>query len=277
MVYIYFYTKLNERIWKEMREVEEDIPHLLQIITSYLVLNRPMESILSDVRKDYIKHGFGKHPVVKILAELEESFFRTKKTLKELVDKKLPEIVASHRLIKIFRRIVHFTDIDVKSAAKSAKMIRSQTLSVFRLDNYLQTLLNDTYATVSVSAKGLAPILASTAVIMSAAIVMSLEFIAKEIEKIAASVGLTDFTLRLVDPKSIIPPTVLEGIVGIYLLLVLFVLGLFLANIKYGSDHYRIGRTILGTLVAGFLIYSIMLLIGNLLFTTYVFRGVLVG
>jgi hypothetical protein len=201
--------------------------------------------------------------------------YNTKKTLGEIVEKKLPEIIASKRLVQVMRRIVHFADIDIASAAKSAKMIRSQTLSIFRLDNYMRTLLNDTFATVSVSIKALAPILASTAVIMSVAIVMSLEFISKEIEGIAQGVGLKDFSLELVDPSTIIPPTVVLAIVGIYVVLTLVVLGTFLANIKYGSDRHRIAKTIFSTTLTGFALFSMMLLFGIYVFTNFVFSGVM--
>jgi hypothetical protein len=274
-IYLFRYITLNEKTWKEMSEVEEDLPHLLQIISSYLVLNRPMESIIEDVKSDYIKHGFKKHAVVKILEEITNSMYHTKKTLGEIVEKKLPEIIASKRLVQVMRRIVHFADIDIASAAKSAKMIRSQTLSIFRLDNYMRTLLNDTFATVSVSIKALAPILASTAVIMSVAIVMSLEYITNEMENIAKSMGLRDFTLQLVDPSTIIPPTVVLAIVGIYIILTLVVLSIFLANIKYGSDRHRIGKTIFSTLVSGFALFTLMLFFGTFAFTQYLFKGVL--
>jgi len=277
IAYTYLYVKLNDKTWKEMRQVENDLPHMLQIISSYLVLNRPMESVLTDVKDDYIKHGFKKHAVVKILNELESALYNTKKTLGEIVETKLPEIIASKRLIQVFRRIVHFADIDIAIAAKSSKMIRSQTLSVFKLDNYLRTLLNDTVATVSISIKALAPILAATAVIMAVSIVMSLEFISMEIGKIAKTVGLKEFNLELVDPSTIIPPTVVSAIVGIYILLTLTILGAYLANIKYGSDRHKVAKTIMGTVMAGFLIYSVMLMLGLYMFTNFVFKGVMGG
>ncbi len=275
VIFTFLYVKLNEKTWNEMREVEDDIPHLLQIISSYLVLNRPMESVLRDVRSDYVKHGFKKHAVVKILEEIERAFYDTKKTLMQIVETKLPEIIPSKRLVQIFRRIVHFADIDIASAAKSSKMIRSQSLSIYKLDNYLRTLLNDTIATVGVSAKALAPILASTAVIMAASIVMSLEYISQEIAGIAQTVGLKDFDLELVDPTSIIPPTVVAAIVGTYIVLTLVILSVFLANIKYGSDRHKICKTIMSTVITGFAIYSAMLMLGLYMFTNFVFQGVM--
>jgi len=273
-VFVYIYVKLNEKTWLEMREIEDDIPHLLQVISSYLVLNRPMESIFEDVKMDYKTHGFKRHAVVKIFDELIEALYNTKKTLADIVNTKLPEIVASKRLIQIFRRLINFAETDIRNAAKAAKMIRTHTLSVFRLDNYMQTLLSDTSATIELSGKILAPILAATAIIMAVAIVMSLEYITGLLEGVGKAFNL-EISLTLVEPSQIIPPTVVQVVVGIYLILTLIVLGVFLANVKYGTDRYRIGKTVLSTLLVGFLIYSIMLLLGIVLFTTFIFKGVL--
>lgn len=273
-LYLFFYIKLNEKIWLEMREVEDDIPHLLQVVSSYLVLNRPMESIIEDVKEDYIRHGFKRHAVVKIFGEITDALYNTKKTLADFVDTKLPEIVASKRLIQIFRRLVHFSETDIRNAAKAAKMIRSHTLSVFKLDNYMQTLLSDTSATIELSGKILAPILAATAIIMAVAIVMSLEYIIGLIENFGKAFGI-QLSLQLVEISQIIPPTVVLVIVGIYLILTMVVLSLFLANVKYGTDRYKIGKTIFSNLLVGFLIFSALFFIGVMMFTTFIFEGVL--
>ena len=273
-LFLFIYYKLNERTWKEMREVEDDIPHMLQVITSYLTLNRPMEAIFEDVKSDYIRHGFKKHAVVKIFDEIINALYNTKKTLGEIVDTKIAEIIASKRLLQIFRRLINFAETDIKSAAKAAKMIRSHTLSIFRLDNYIQTLLNDTAATVEVSAKGLAPVLGATAVIMSVAIVMALEYISNLFENLGELFGLS-FSLELVDISKIIAPTVIEIIVGLYIVLNLIVLGAFLANVRYGTDRYRMAKTIFNTLLIGFLIYTLLTVFGIYLFTEFVFKGVL--
>ncbi|MCX8190056.1 MAG: hypothetical protein N3F05_02390 [Candidatus Diapherotrites archaeon] len=274
-LYLFCYIKLNEKIWLEMREVEDDIPHLLQVVSSYLVLNRPMESIIEDVKEDYIRHGFKRHAVVKIFSEITDALYNTKKTLIDFVNTTLPEIVASKRLIQIFRRLIHFSETDIKNAAKAAKMIRSHTLSIFRLDNYMQTLLSDTSATIELSGKILAPILAATAIIMAVAIVMALEYIIGLIEGVGKAFGI-QISLQLVDVSAIIPPTVVLVIVGIYLILTMIVLSLFLANVKYGTDRYKIGKTIFNNLLVGFLIFSALFFIGVMLFTTFIFKGVLV-
>lgn len=276
-LFCYVYQKLNERLWLEMDEIERDIPNLLQIFSSYLSLNRSMESIFQDVIQDYKRHGFGSHPSVKIIEKIKLSLYNTKKSLKEISVTIMPAIIPSVRLNSILRRIINFTEIDSKSAAKSAKMIRSQTLSIYKLDDYIQTLLSETISIVSLSVTMLAPLLATAATIMAAAIVMSLEFIKQKINQVVTSVGGEALELQFVNIQQIIPPTTLELIVGLFFIELTIILSIFLSTIRHGSDKYKIAKTVQESLLIAFLIYTLLLFGGYYVFTEMIFKGVLAG
>jgi hypothetical protein len=276
-LFCYSYFKRNEKLWLELEEVERDIPNLLQIFSSYLSLNRSIESIFSDVINDYKHHGFGTHPTVKILSQLKGALYNTKKSLLELTENYLPKIAPSKRMASIFQRIVLFADIDMKSAAKSAKMIRSQTVSTYELDDYIQTLLAETVSVVNMTITMLAPLLATAAIIMSAAIVMSLQFIKEKINSIVMSVGGQEIELEFIKITQIIPPTLLEVIVGLFFLETAVILSIFLSNIKNGTDKYKIAKTIYENLQISFILFSVLMIIGYLAFTEIIFKGVLIG
>jgi hypothetical protein len=260
-----------------MEETERDLPNLLQIFSSYLSLNRSMESIFSDLISDYKQHGFGNHPTVKIITGMKEALYNTKKPLIEITDKILPKLAPSKRMAQILKRITLFADIDSKSAAKSAKMIRSQTISIYNLDDYIQTLLSETVSIVSLSTVMLAPLLATAATIMAAAIVMALEFIKQRINSIMTSIGGQAIDLQFVDVNKIIPPTMLELIVGLFFIETAIILSIFLSNIKYGTDKYKLAKTIFENLLIAFIIYSVLMFGGYLAFTEFIFKGVLTG
>jgi hypothetical protein len=276
-LFCYFYSKRNEQLWLEMEETERDLPNLLQIFSSYLSLNRSMESIFSDLISDYKQHGFGNHPTVKIITGMKEALYNTKKPLIEITDKILPKLAPSKRMAQILKRITLFADIDSKSAAKSAKMIRSQTISIYNLDDYIQTLLSETVSIVSLSTVMLAPLLATAATIMAAAIVMALEFIKQRINSIMTSIGGQAIDLQFVDVNKIIPPTMLELIVGLFFIETAIILSIFLSNIKYGTDKYKLAKTIFENLLIAFIIYSVLMFGGYLAFTEFIFKGVLTG
>jgi hypothetical protein len=276
-LFLFVYVKMNERLWNEINEMEKDLPHLLQSISSYLSLNRSLESVIKDIIEDYRSHGFGKHPTVKMLSFIKNSLFNLKKGIHKIICEDLRGIVASKKISEVLMRISVFTNLDQKSAAKSARMVRNQQLNVFKLDEYIRTLLAETVSVVTISVNVLAPLLSSTAIIMSIAIVMSLEFIKKQINNILLSIGSAPTELQLVNLESIIPPTSLMVIVGFFFLEITIILSVFLSNIKFGTDKFQIAKTIMQSLFSAFLIFSVLLFFGHILFTEIVFKGVTIG
>ncbi|MFH0955251.1 MAG: hypothetical protein V1777_04050 [Candidatus Micrarchaeota archaeon] len=273
----FFYYNQHEKLWKKAKEIEEDIPHFLSILASYLSLNRSLESALVDIQDDYKRHGFPKHPSIIMLENIRLTIERTKMTLKDIIDKKILSLTPSLRMVQTLKKIVLFTDIDQKNAAKSARMIRNQTISVYKLDSYIQTLLVETSSLVDITVTVMAPLLAVAATIMALAIVMSLEFIKQQITSILQSVGgqTMSINLQLVDMTSIIPPTILAIIVGIYLMETVTILSIFLSNINFGTDRVQIARTLSKNLMVSFILYSGLLFISYYMFTELLFRGVI--
>jgi hypothetical protein len=155
-------------------------------------------------------------------------------------------------------------------------MIRSQQLSIFRLDDYIRTLLADTLSLVYASVTFMAPLLSGAAVVMAMAIVMSLTFIQDKLQSIFALFG-GSLDLGLVKLEKIIPPTILEFVIGIYFMEMVLILSLFLSNIKYGTDKFKIAETINKNMVIAFALYTVILLVGYFVFKEFVFEGVLKG
>jgi hypothetical protein len=273
-LYCYAYAKRNEKLWNEMKETEDDLPHLLQLFSSYLSLNRSFESILTEIEDDYKKHGFRDHPITSMLHEVTQTLQDSKKSILQIMKYDLPRIVASRRVIEVFQRIVLFTEIDQKSAAKSAKMIRSQTLSIHKLDEYIKTLLAETISTVGLTITILAPLLATTATIMSSAIVQSLEFIKQQIGSVLRAFGGGELNLQLVDVQKIIPPTIVEFVVGLYFIETVIILSVFLSNVNYGTDKFKIAQTLSKNVITAMFIYTAILFLGHFIFTEIVFAGV---
>jgi len=270
------YVNRYKKLWNKIYEVEQDLPHLLQVFATYLGLNRSVESILADVIDDYERHGFKKHPVTQVFREVQERLLRTKKTIFEIVRTELPKLNPSKRVTSIFEKVIGFTDIDQLSAAKSAKMIRKQQLSIFKLDDYIRTLLADTLSLVYATVTFMAPMLSGAAVVMAMAIVMSLTFIQDKLESIFALFG-GQIDLGLVKLEKIIPPTMLEFVIGIYFMEMVIILSLFLSNVKYGTDKYKIAETINKNMLISFALYTMILLVGYFIFKEFVFEGVLKG
>jgi hypothetical protein len=274
-IFTRMYLKRNKKIWQEVYDTENDFPHLLQIFSTYLSLNRSLESIIPEVIDDYETHGFKSHPVVKIFKEMKLKLYTTKQTIKDITSKILPKICPSIKVSSTLSQIISFTDISQESASKASKMVRQQTLSIHKLDDYIRSLLSETVSLINITTTMLAPLLSAAAVIMSLAIVMSLKYITSQLEAIQISMGVTSGSkLSLVDITQIIPPTVIEIVVGFYLISTILILSFFASNIKNGNDRYLTIKNINGNMF-GFIIYTVILFVGYILFQGVVFKGVL--
>jgi len=230
---------------------------------------------LPDVVDDYETYGFKDHPVVAVFRKMFQKLRTTKKSIKELTKKILPKICPSKKVSNNIYQIISFTDVSQGSAGRAAKMMRKQTLSIFQLDDYIKSLLAETVSLINITVTMLAPLLSAAAVIMSLAIVMSLRFITQQLEIIQNSLGVTQGTaLNLVDITQIIPPTVIEVVVSIYLIEMMLVLSIFASNIKIGNDKYQTIKAMKSNLM-GFAIYTVILFVGFILFRNFVFQGVL--
>ncbi len=255
----YLYVKRYEKLWDEVDETERDMPHLLQTFSTYLTLNKSVESIIPEIIDDYKTHGFSKHPAVKFFSKLMHDLKVSKKSIAELTHKVLPKICPSRKVSGILSQIISFTDVSTDSAAKAAKMVRKQTIAIYQLDDYIRTMLSDTVSLINITTAMLAPMLCAAAILMSMAIVKSLVYIGEVLKGITMG---TVKELSLVHVEQIIPPTVVEVIVSIYLVEMILVLSLFSSNIKIGNDHFQLIKTIGNNILVGFLIFSLILLAG---------------
>jgi hypothetical protein len=227
--------------------------------------------------EDYKKFGFSKHPVVKIFEKLNHILLTSKKRIEDIVENVLPKICPSKKVTNVINQIMSFTKISQSSAARAAKLVRSQTVAVYKLDDYIKTLLAETVSLINVTTTMLAPLLCAAAVITSIAIVKSLNFITQQLAKIFSGMGgegIDLTTLQLVDVAKIIPSPVIEVVVGLYLVETIVILSIFSTNVRIGNDRFRLLKTINSNMI-GFVIYSALLFLGYYFLVEVLFKGIL--
>ncbi|MFT4312612.1 MAG: hypothetical protein ACMXYF_05280 [Candidatus Woesearchaeota archaeon] len=269
------YVKKYKPIWEDVYEVENSFPHLLQIFATYLRLNRSIESIIPEVVDEYEVHKSKNHPVARIFRQLLKKMRVTKSTVADLAKNIVPKLCPSRRVTDTLLQIIGYTYISQKGSARAAKMIRKQNLSIYDLDDYIRSLLAETVSLIGVVAMFLAPLLSATAVIMSLAIVMSLSYITNQLEVITSALGSAGDPIEFVDVSAVIPPTITLVIVSIFLIEIVLILSVFLANIKVGTDHYTMMKTVYQNILIGFVLFTIMLVAGFIGFVEIVFAGAL--
>ncbi len=265
----YIYVRRYDTLWHEVDETERDMPHLLQTFSTYLTLNKSVESIIPEIIDDYKTHGFSSHPVVKFFSKLMHNLKVSKKSIAYLTENYLPKICPSKKVSGILAQIISFTDVSTDSAAKAAKMVRKQTIAIYQLDDYIRTMLSETVSLINITTSMLAPMLCAAAILMSMAIVKSLVYIGNVLQSLTMG---TVAQLSLVQIELIIPPTVVEVIVSIYLIEMILVLSFFSSNIKVGSDQFQLIKAVSVNVLIGFIIFSVILLGGYYGLEKYIFQ-----
>lgn len=273
-IYATVHTHRYKRLWEEIYEIEQDLPHLLQSFSTYLTLNIATENVIDEVIDDYEKFGFANHPAVRAFRKIKHTLMTTKESLNTIVQRDLPKILPSRKVDQILMQIISFSEISQESSAKVSKMVREQTIGVYKLDDYLKTMLAETVGLINITTTLLAPLLAAAAVIMSIAIVKSLVYITDQLNAIAAAFGTNAVGFTLVDVTKVVPPVFLEVIVGIFLVETIIVMSVFSTTINVGNDRYKLFQTI-ALNMSGFIIYSVLLFGGYIFVVEVLFKRVL--
>jgi hypothetical protein len=274
-VYIYakVYTRRYKALWEDVYEIEQDLPHLLQSLSTYLTLNISTENAIVEVIDDYEKLGFAQHPVLKAFKRIKHTLMTSKESLNDIAARDLPQLLPSRKVNQILIQILSFGEVSQQSSAKVAKMVREQTVNIYKLDDYLKTMLAETVGLINITTSMLAPLLAAAAVIMSIAIVKSLTFITAQLQAIASTFG-TSMSLTLVDTSRVIPPVFIEVIVGLYLVETIIILSLFSTTVNVGNDRYKFFEN-LASNITGFIIYTVLLFGGYFFIVEVFFKRVL--
>jgi hypothetical protein len=276
-IYIFtsYYIWMHKGLWNDVKETEDDLPHMLQIFSTMLSLGVTIENILPGIAKDYKEEGFSRHPVVRIFTVITRKIMTSKENMEGLIRHTLSAICPSIKFQNILNQIVSFAKISQESAVKVTKLIREQVIAIYKLDDYMKTMLAETVGLINITITMLMPLLCAVAVIMSLVIVKSLNYITAQLASIQTAFGGADIsTLQLVDITKIIAPTFLEIIVGIYFIEMLLVLSLFATKIKIGNDKFQLAKTI-NSNIMGYLIFSAILLAGHFLMSEVFFKGIM--
>jgi hypothetical protein len=273
-VYARIYVSKYKKLWNEIRDIESDLPFILQSFSTYFTLNTPFENVIDGVIEDYENLGFKSHPAVKGFRAIKHSLLTRKETLQEIVQKQLKRIMPSSKVRAVISQIVGFEQTSQESAAKAAKMIREQVINTYKLDEYVKTLLSDSVGLISITITMLAPLLCAAAVIMTYAIVKSIVYITAQLEAIGSLFGGSGFKFEFIDITNVVPPTFIAIIVGVYLIEIIIILSLFQTQISIGNDYFQTVKNLQSNLV-GFVIYTVLLFGGYLAVNLILFKQIL--
>ena len=275
-VYIYAnsYVKRYKTLWEKIRDIETDLPFILQSFSTYFTLNTPFEKVIEGVVDDYENLGFKDHPAVKGFKGIRHMLLTSKMTIGEIIRNHVSKLIPSSKVCTVIKQIVTFEEVSQRSAAKASSLIRRQVIDTYKLDDYIKTLLSDTVGLINISITFLAPMLCAAAVVMTFAILKSIVFITDQLAMISTIFGGQEIKLTLIDVTQVVPPIFISAIVGIYLLEMIIVLSIFQTQISIGSDFFQTMKTMASNMI-GYAIYTVLLFGGYFFVNIVLFKGVL--
>ncbi|MCB9362167.1 hypothetical protein H6504_01915 [Candidatus Woesearchaeota archaeon] len=270
-VVAYYYIYLHEETWTAVKDIEDDLPFVLHYMSTALALNTSVEKMLPNIASDYRSEGMGDHAIVKLFTEISHRLMYTKGRIETTIKSTLRDMCPSLKTTNILSVILSFARISERGAAKAARLIRDQLVSIIELDDYIRTLLSDTLSLINMGITMLLPLLSAVTVLMAVMIVKSLRFLMDQLASIEKTFGGTGTGFNLVDITKIIPPTVLEVIVSLYFVEMYLILTLFMTKIEIGNDKYKFAKKLLSN-TTGFIIFTIILLAGHYMMNEVFFK-----
>jgi len=262
------------KIRNDIRAVEDEFQVGLFRLSDVLTSGMPIESALEETIKKYREYKLEGSPMYSFFMIILKNIREMGMTLKRAVfDTNYGAILHFPSLL-----IKDIMNILVSAAEKSSYILStaSRTISSFlmktkNVENLLKELLDEVAAAVQMQGYFIAPFICGVVGGMATFIIQLLQMITNMLKSISQlfniSGGVTGSErmseiLGLIEIEKVIPATVFQLVVGIYMIEVVIILAYFLNGIKNGFDKTMRNLIIGKMLLYGLVIYSVVLIAG---------------
>jgi len=274
---IYFLGMSYQRlkIRNEIKMIEDEFQIALFNLSDVLSSGIPVETALEEVAHKYKQSKLEKSPMYTFFIVLIRNMKNFGMTLERAIfDKQYGGILRYPSvLIKDIMKII------ISSARKSSAILSlaARTISDFlaktkNVENTLRQMLDEISSAIKLQATFIAPFICAIVATMGTFIVELLQKIAEFLRMVEESFNMGGTfvhgatikfgeTLGMINIEEVMPPTIFQLIVGIYMIEVVMILSYFLNGIKNGFDITSRNVLIGKTLASAIVFYSILLLI----------------
>jgi len=270
------------KIRDEIKEMEDEFQVGLFNLSDILTSGIPIETALEEVAQKYKQSKMDNSPMYKFFVELLRNMKNMGMTLESATfDRKYGAIRRfSSKLINDIMKII------VSASKKSSLILSSATRSISNflsktknIEAMLKQMLEEVSSAIQLQAVFIGPFICAIVATMSTFIVELLQKISSFLASIEETFnmggtfihgGTMKFSesLGLIRIEKVMPPTVFQLIVGIYMIEVVVMLSYFLNGIRNGFDETTRNVLIGKTLATSIILYSILLIISLFLTRT---------
>ncbi|MBL7170217.1 MAG: hypothetical protein ISS48_04315 [Candidatus Aenigmarchaeota archaeon] len=263
------------KIRDEIKLIEDEFQIALFSLADVLSSGIPIETAVEEIAQKYKRSKMDKSPMYKFFVDLLRNMKNMGMTFERAVfDRKYGGI------IRFPSKLVHdIMKIIVSASRKSSEIlsIATRAISDFlgktkNIESLLRQMLEEISSAIQLQAVFIAPFICAIVASMATFIVELLQKISEFLMSIEetfnmggtfvhqGTTGLSN-TLGMINLEQVMPPTVFQLIVGIYMVEIVVILAYFLNGIKNGFDVTTRNVLIGKTLISALILYSVLLII----------------
>lgn len=173
-------------------------------------------------------------------------------------------------LIKtVMRSVAEAVDKGTRAASLTMITISRYLRSIHLTQDKIDNLLSSTVSSMKFQAYVLVPAISGVVVSVSQLIIIMITKLTATFSTLNTSNSEfgSSFGTELFSTSTIVPPEIMQLVVGIYVIQILVLLGMFINRIQIGDDPIREHDTIWKLVLGGFLMYIVVLAVVTLLFS----------
>ena len=272
-VILYTYLRSNEGKKQEdfIRKIEQDFEIGLFELGKSLSENIPIEKALPNILEKYKTMNREKSPMYVFFEKIMRNIRSLAMTFKQaLFDEKygvLKEFPSSV-IHDVMHTVASSLDKGPKIAANASKNIANYLAKIRQIEQMIKDILDDVVSSLKLQTNFIAPFVTAIVASMAILIVQLLQNISVALGRIeqmfnigwSSGGGLTN-ALDMIHLEEVVPPTVLQLIVGIYLVEIVIIISVFLTGINKGFDEVSRDMVISKNLLMAIILYTVVLFI----------------
>ncbi len=272
-VILYTYLRSNEGKKQEdfIRKIEQDFEIGLFELGKSLSENIPIEKALPNILEKYKTMNREKSPMYVFFEKIMRNIRSLAMTFKQaLFDEKygvLKEFPSSV-IHDVMHTVASSLDKGPKIAANASKNIANYLAKIRQIEEMIKDILDDVVSSLKLQTNFIAPFVTAIVASMAVLIVQLLQNISVALGRIeqmfnigwSSGGGLTN-ALDMIHLEEVVPPTVLQLIVGIYLVEIVIIISVFLTGINKGFDEVSRDMVISKNLLMAIILYTVVLFI----------------
>ena len=250
-----------------VRKLEEDFTSGLFELQTALRENIPIESAVMKVIEEYKRLGKDQSVIAGFFHDIYDKMSRFGLSLKNaLFGKdglvtKLPSALI-RTIMEIITSALYRGSIIASSVVKN---IANYLNRLSEIEYMIKKGMRDIISNLSMQGSFIAPVIAGIVASSAVVIVQMLQAVARAIKSIEQMYsfgtnvggGMSD-TLGMLDFKSVMPPTVMELIAGIYLIEIIIIISIFITGIERGFNRVPRDHLISRSLIMAVVVFSIV-------------------